>query len=29
MKALPSWVKVNETVQGWAASMRDQQFVTA
>jgi glutathione S-transferase len=29
MKALPSWVRVNETVQGWAASMRGQQFVTA
>jgi glutathione S-transferase len=29
LKALPSWAKVNETAQGWGASMRDREFVTA
>jgi len=28
IKALPSWAKVNEAADGWAASMRDKQFVT-
>jgi glutathione S-transferase len=28
MRALPSWKKVNETIDGFAASMRDKKFVT-
>ncbi len=27
VKALPSWAKVNEAVDGWTASMKDKQFV--
>jgi glutathione S-transferase len=29
MKALRSWASVNEAAEGWAASMRDRQFITA
>jgi glutathione S-transferase len=28
MKALPSWSKINETVDGFAASMKDKKFVS-